>query len=173
MTDQLPPASLSEESSSPLGGSLHDIAKEDSTEEIASAVETVVRNAQKLSREQISYLLDALTLFVPREKQIEYSADFDFAEEVGQQIAAVRAMREKVMDPSGQIKDEYSARDVKEVLASSTTLLSTLMRFHEKIVSIDRQRAIEQATVEAIRSLPDEQQEKFFSVLEDQLQKIR
>ena len=64
------------------------------------------------------------------------------------------------------------AREVKEVVTASNTLLQTLMKTHSKVLSYDRQRAIEEATVETMKALPDEERATFFSLLEANLAAI-
>jgi len=101
-----------------------------------------------------------------------YGANFDLAEEVNEQIKAVRALRDMIMDENGQIKDGHTPRDAKELISSSNTLLGSLMRFHDKIINQNRMRLVEQATVEAVKTLPEEQQEVFFETLQKGLDKV-
>ena len=101
-----------------------------------------------------------------------YGADFDLADEVNEQIKAVRALRQTIMDDSGTIREGVQARDVKEMVSSSNTLLGSLMRFHDKIINQDRMRLVEKATIEAVKTLPEEQQEIFFDTLQKGLDAI-
>ena len=104
----------------------------------------------------------------------EYGADFDLVQEMNDQIRVVRALRNKVIDPeTGAIKGDHSARDAKELIGSSNTMLASLMKFHDKIVNQDRVRAIEHATIEVVKTLPKESQEKFFEALEQALAAIK
>jgi hypothetical protein len=105
------------------------------------------------------------------QERVEYGPDFDVGEEVRLQIAAVRAMRESVM-PGGKVRAGVPTREMKEVVTASSTLLTTLLKTHEKIMSYDRQRAIEEATVEMVKTLSDEDQKLFFSRLEEALDAI-
>jgi len=104
-------------------------------------------------------------------EQVEYNASFDLKDEVQAQIQAVRAMREAVM-PNGVVRAGTPAREVKEVVTASSTLLNTLMKMHERVMSFDRSRAIEEAVTTTIRTLPDDQQKMFFTALEDNLSAI-
>ena len=148
--------------------STEELEREDDLEEVARSVELVVRNAHRLDDRQINLLVDSLSLFASKDV-VDFNSGFDLSEEIGRQIAMVRALRDMVLDPTWRIREEYSARDAKEVISSASTLLTTLMRFHEKIVQIDRQKAIEVATIEAIKTLPEEVQERFFGKLEELL----
>ena len=103
--------------------------------------------------------------------KVEYNASFDIKEEIQAQIVAVRALRNSVM-PGGVVRPGLPAREIKEAVSASSTLLSSLMKHHEKVLSMDRQRAIELAVTDAVRSLPDEQRETFFSLLEENLSAI-
>lgn len=103
----------------------------------------------------------------------QYGADFDLAGEVNEQIKAVRALRSMVISEDGKIADGYTARDAKELIASANTLLGSLMKFHDKIINQNRMRLIEQAAIEAVKTLPEEQQELFFTKLQEGLDKIQ
>jgi hypothetical protein len=101
----------------------------------------------------------------------EYGADFDLGYEVQMQIMAVRAMRNAIM-PGGVVRVGTPAREIKEVVTASSTLLNTLMKTHERIMSLDRQRAIEEAVTTSIQTLPDEQKKQFLATLEENLSAI-
>ena len=105
------------------------------------------------------------------QEKVEYGPDFDMGEEVRMQIAAVRAMRESVM-PNGVVRAGVPTREMKEVVTASSTLLTTLLRTHEKVMSYDRQRAIEQATVAVVQELSEEYKKVFFERLEEALDAI-
>jgi len=123
-----------------------------------------------LRPDQILRLYTLAASLAPRE-DVEYGADFDLKDEVQAQIMAVRAMRDAVM-PGGRVRQGVPAREVKEVVTASSTLLNTLLKMHEKVLSFDRQRAIEEAVTDTIRTLPDEQQKLFMTALEDNLSRI-
>jgi len=103
-----------------------------------------------------------------------YGADVDLSEEVNSQIRVVRSLRNLIMDPeTGAIKEGYTPRDAKELIGSSNTMLSSLMKFHDKIINQERLRATEQATIEAVKDLPQESQDKFFAKLEEALKAVK
>lgn len=158
--------------------------------EVVYAVNQVLEatKTQILSHQQVQLLVECLTSHYSDyfkgataslsnvedsfENDPKYGAEFDLSDEVNQQIRAVRALRNHVLDESGNIKDGSGPRDVKEMIASSNTLLSSLMKFHDKIINQNRMRLIEQATVEAVKTLPTENQEIFFQKLQEGLDKI-
>ena len=105
------------------------------------------------------------------ENKVEYNASFNLQEEVQAQIMAVRALRNSVM-PGGKVRPGLPAREIKETITASSTLLNTLLKTHEKILSLDRARCIEEAVTTTIRTLPDEQQKIFFAQLEANLAAI-
>lgn len=158
------------------------------SKEIICSIDQVLEAANNLilSDQQLRLLSDTLTSTYPtyfvaangasanlRAEDPEYGAAFSLADEVNAQIRMVRALRATILDEDGAIIQGSSARDAKEVISSSSTLLTSLMKFHEKIINQDRMRLIEQATIEAIKTLPDEQQEKFFSYLSEKLEMIK
>jgi hypothetical protein len=104
--------------------------------------------------------------------EVEYGPDFDIGDEVRMQIVAVRAMRRSVMTDGGVVRVGVPARELKEVVTASNTLLQTLMKTHDKIMSYDRQRAIEEAVVETMHSLPDDKRIQFMEQLETNLSQI-
>ena len=125
--------------------------------------------SDSLTPEQVSRLW--IILQGKAEQDTEYGPDFDMGAEVRMQIAAVRAMRNSVM-PGGVARAGVPVREMKEVVTASSTLLTTLLRTHEKVMSYDRQRAIEEATVAAVQTLPDEAKALFFKQLEEALEAI-
>ena len=132
-------------------------------------VSTIEAMADELSEEEIARLWTVLA--GRAEAGVDYGPEFDMGKEVEMQILAVRAMRNSIM-PGGIVRPGTPAREVKEVVTASSTLLTTLLKTHEKIMSYDRQRAIEEATVEVIKTLPDEQRDQFFKLLEESLSAI-
>jgi hypothetical protein len=136
--------------------------------ELDEHISTIEMMADELSEEEIARLWAVLQA---RVQTVEYGAEFDINEEVQMQIMAVRAMRDSIM-PGGRMRVGVPAREMKEVVTASSTLLNTLLRTHEKILNYDRQRAIEEATIEAISTLPDENKELFFKALGENLSAI-
>ena len=139
--------------------------------DLTDPVHSILETPEALTNEQVSALLRALVPFSGT--TIEYGADFDMKEIIQEQLQLVRAMRNSVLTEEGHRLPGVTARDLKEVVSASTTLTTTLMKSHEKIMNYDRQRAIEEATVAAIRKLPEEAQGAFFTVLEEKLGEIR
>jgi len=88
--------------------------------------------------------------------QISYGAEYDIKVEIEGLINAVRAMQDSVMI-NGQIRPGITPREMREVVASTTTLLTLLVKTHEKFMGFDRQRALEVATIETLRQLGGEE----------------
>jgi len=138
--------------------------------ELSEQVEIIASSPDSLTDEQVAVLWGAIQHRLG--DSVEYGADFDLAAEVESQIAMVRAMRRNVITDAGTVLPGVAARELKEVVSASTTLLSTLTKSHEKILSFDRMRSIETATVAAIKELPPERQALFFETLESRLSDI-
>ncbi len=139
--------------------------------ELDGYIELIETMADDLRDDQVGRLWTVLAERAPGEAAVKYGADFDLKEEVQAQIQAVRAMRNAIM-PGGIVRQGTPAREIKEVVTASSTLLTTLMKMHEKVMSFDRSRAIEEAVTETMKTLPDEKQKMFFSLLEENLSAI-
>ena len=104
-------------------------------------------------------------------EKVVYDASFNLRDEVQAQIACVRALRESVL-PGGVVRAGLAAREIKEAVTASSTLLSTLMKTHKDILSLDRARCIEEAVSETIKTLSDEDRATFMKKLEENLSAI-
>ena len=89
--------------------------------------------------------------------KVEYGANYDIREEIQSLISAVRAMRGTVMDEHGQIKQGVSAKDLKETITSMTSLMNLLMKSHKEVMTFDRHRALEQATIDTLKEMGGEE----------------
>jgi len=86
---------------------------------------------------------------------VEYGANYDITAEVEGLITAVRAMQNSVMTPEGRMRQDVTPREMKEVVTSTTSLMNLLMKSHEKLMTFDRQRRLEQSTVDILRLMGD------------------
>lgn len=98
-----------------------------------------------------------------------YGADFDLAQEVGEQIKAVRAIRQQVMNTDGSVAEGMTPRDMKEVVSSGTTLLSSLMKFHKEVINMDRLRKLEQAIIDVLMEEDEDLKNRVVAKLEERL----
>lgn len=89
--------------------------------------------------------------------KVEYGANYDIREEIQSLISAVRAMRGTVMEDNGQIKAGVSAKDLKETITSMTSLMNLLMKSHKEVMTFDRHRALEQATIDTLKEMGGEE----------------
>lgn len=90
-------------------------------------------------------------------EKVEYGANYDIRDEIQSLISAVRAMRGTVMEEDGSIKVGVSAKDVKETITSMTSLMNFLMKSHKEVMTFDRHRALEQATIDTLKELGGEE----------------
>lgn len=134
------------------------------------AVEEILNHPDALTDEQLTDLHAILQHYLP--EAVHYGADFDFTQEITAQITSIRALRLKVMRPNGTLKEDVTTREAKEVITASASLLQQLMKHHDKIQNFERQRAIEEATTQAIKTLPSEVQQKFFDTLKELLTRL-
>lgn len=138
-------------------------------------VNTLLTHRHYLSQAQVDRIARALRIDVeesaPRQAAgMEYGADFDMAYEVQQQITAVRAIRDHVMDSRGRLREGITARDAKEVVTSGSTLLSSLMKFHSSVVNMERLRLLERAVVEVLREEDDDLRDRVLTRLAQRLE---
>jgi len=153
--------------------------------ELVNAVNLICESANTgvLSNQQVELLAHTLPEAYPEAfegqgagasvEDPNYGADFDMSVEVNDQIRTVRALRAMVINENGTIKTGYTARDAKELISASGTLLGSLMKFHDKIINQSRMRMVEQATIEVIKTLPEDSQVKFFETLKIKLEAIK
>ena len=61
---------------------------------------------------------------------------------------------------------------MKEVVTSTTSLMTLLMKAHDKLMTFDRMRAIEQSTVDILRQMGGEEiVENFVKMMEERLER--
>lgn len=136
--------------------------------DVTPLIEQLVLYKAFVSEEQAKTLYDLVSGILPEAKD-QYDANFNFTEEINEQIKAIRAMRGAVIEPSGKVVQGASVREIKEVVTASSTLLQTLLKTHEQVQSFERQRAIETAVIKLVRGLSEEAQAEFFKTLEEEL----
>lgn len=127
-----------------------------------------------LSEDQLRELTEELlSLGVVKqsdEDEIVYDAQFDLGKEIELQLRTVHALRRKVMI-NNRLRSGATTKEVKDVVSTTTTMLNALMKHHEKMLSMDRQRALESATISVLKELGDEAMiNKFFELMERALQ---
>lgn len=132
--------------------------------------EGLIEHVNELKEDIAMRLMEALMERFPAAEREAYGAGFNMMTEVTDQIVALRALRTRVLTDTGLVRAGVTARELKEVVAASNSMLQTLMKTHERIVNYDRMRAIEEATIEAIKELPDEVKQQFFAKLEQLLE---
>lgn len=142
---------------------------------VAAALNTFITDyLPKLSKDEIIRLRDALPpwAFMKSADVQQYGADFSMEKEIGLQISAVQALREHVF-PNGIMRHDANVREAKDVLATCNQMVKTMMDSHEKIQNMERMRAVETATVDAMLELSEEQRKRFLELLEIRLARIK
>jgi hypothetical protein len=100
---------------------------------------------------------------------VVYDANFSMAEEIQSQIMAVRAVRNKIMNADGSLSRDITTREAKEVVSSGSTLLTTLMKFHEKVQNMERLRLLETAVVEVLEGVDEDVRDQVLHRMEEKL----
>lgn len=125
-----------------------------------------------LTQEQLRILIGKLPVDLMDEAGGQaYDANFSVADELTLQIQAVKALRQHVF-PNGRFNQDGSVREAKEVLTTCNQMIRTLMDSHERIMNLERMRAIEAATLEALAEVSDDMKEQFLVRLEKKLAEI-
>lgn len=116
--------------------------------------------------------IDSMGLVPRDDAEVAYGANYDITIEIQGLIDSVRAMRNSVMDDRGRMREGITPREMKEVVTSTTSLMNLLMKSHEKLMSFERARALEQATVDILRDLGGEEiVSQFVEMMEARLEK--
>lgn len=105
--------------------------------------------------QQLMARIGTLELLDNSDVDVVYGANYDITTEIESLITSVRAMQNSVRTPGGQMRDDVTPREMKEVITSATGLMNLLMKSHEKLMSFDRMRRLEQSTIEVLQKLGD------------------
>lgn len=144
--------------------------------ELGELVRRVVQFKEQFTDSQIQEIHDAIRPHLKSAAAAEqnmYDSNFSIADEINELLITSRAMRRSVMTDSGEIQADISTREVKEVLSSSTTLINSLMKSHEKVMSMERFRSVEAATIETLLEVGDQGLvDKFVEILTTKLDVI-
>ena len=94
------------------------------------------------------------------EKPVENVADL--TKEIQELVNFIKVVRKRVAAKG----DTATAREIKDMIQASSSLFTMLTKMNEEITNQNRLRKIEDASIQAIRTLPEEQQQLFFTRLE-------
>jgi len=121
--------------------------------------------------EKLLLRLKSLELLNNKVEGVVYGADYDMKSEVENLITAARALKNSVMYPNGDIRPGITPREMKEVVTSTSSLISLLMKSHEQLMNFDRQRILEQSTVDVLREMGGEEiVSRFVKMMEERLE---
>lgn len=161
-----------------MGGYQDKLGEPQLEQDIDASVRYLLQHAAYVSAEQWARLERIGARFAPVPVVAEaepvsiYGADFSLANELESQIRAVRAVRERVIDSRGQLQDDITTREAKEVIASGSTLLGTLMKYHEKVVNMERMRLLEQSVIEVLEEEDEEVKDRVLMKMEEKLENM-
>jgi hypothetical protein len=80
--------------------------------------------------------------------------DVNLEREINEQLRMLRRMRTKLAEGDRAGSDHsITFRDIKEVISACSTVTNSLMRFHKDAKTIERGRAVEEATIAAIEEV--------------------
>jgi hypothetical protein len=93
-----------------------------------------------------------------------FDQNFSIADELTSQIQAVQALRQHVF-PGGHFKIDGSVKEAKEVLTTCNQMTKTLIDAHERVMNMERFRAVEGATLDVLADMNDELKNTFLQRL--------
>jgi hypothetical protein len=100
---------------------------------------------------------------------VDYDAAYDMRNEMEMMLSTCRAMRNHVLD-GDRVRDGIAFRDLKDFMTSVSSMMSTMMKNHEKLMTMDRHRAVEQATIQVLKEIGGEDTiDRFILLMEDKL----
>lgn len=134
-------------------------------EELDVAVETILNHADEMSPDQLKDVM----VIVEGHLQQRGDRAFTLTEEIAQNMRIIRKLRAEFFTASGARKTDTSMREMKDILTSLNTFEQTIGKLQGMADFQDRIRIVEKATAEALKALPEETQEEFFLLLEDNL----
>ena len=135
------------------------------TSSVDGAISVIAMSVDSLSRDHIHTLLSILP---EREGSAPESA-YDFSRELSEQMQLVKALRRSVLNPNGTFNSNTTARETKEAVTAATSLMQTIIRHQNNMQNFERQSAMEQAVIIAMREAPEDIRNLFFETLEKEL----
>lgn len=102
--------------------------------------------------------------------ELETSGDpmLDLRAQLGEQMKLLQILRQNVAKKASKL----SSRDLKDLVNTTNSVFSMLVRLDDTILNQDRARKLEAAVVETVKSLSEDQQAVFFQKFEDNLQNV-
>jgi hypothetical protein len=82
-----------------------------------------------------------------------YDEKFKLSDEVSSLVNMVRAIRNRAFPDGTHLDPDLSISEAKDVLSMTNTTIATLMKSHEKLVNMERFRAMEVATIDTLNAL--------------------
>jgi hypothetical protein len=121
-------------------------------------ITTLLTYASALTTDQVERLLEGLgRVFqfdepaAARAAVSTESGSFDVAGEVHEQIRALKALRQAIIEGNGRLRDGVTAREAQALIQSAATVVSLLVKYQKEFLNQDRQRRLEQAVIEVLR----------------------
>jgi hypothetical protein len=129
---------------------------------IDSALEALRQNQRAMTAEQKASLLALMP---------ESAETFDVHQEIASQYTLIRAIRNELVDVRGYLKQDFDSRTAKELITAVTSFTSLYLKSQEALDKDKQMLLIEQAFVETVKSMPPEDQDRFYAELERRMGK--
>lgn len=132
------------------------------TEDLDAAVELVLLGADKLLPEQLKQLDVILSQYLEGRND----KPLTLFEQMMQMRKTLQKLNDNLFDPNGRAKAAVGTKDVKDGISSIATLTKMLADLEEQVYTSERARRIESVLIQTLKSLPDSDQQTFFTLLE-------
>lgn len=140
-----------------------------SIDELLEALET---HKRFMTDAQVYTLAQMVRTMAPEEADPEALVPADqvmngLMNEIQQQLQYVTKLRQSITTRTS------SSQEVKNMVQATSSLFTMLTKMNTEITNQDRLRKVELATIEAIKTLPELNQQEFFTELERLLEHVK
>ena len=104
-------------------------------------------------------------------KDKDRDLEFNLSEQMKEQLSLLSAIKEAALAPDGSLN--VSLREAATLLSATDRVMNTIAKLSDQLKSDKRLKVIEEATIELVKKLPEEQQNWFFAELHKKLAGIK
>lgn len=130
-----------------------------------AAVDAVLRQADLLSSAQLNDLMRMCDAHL----QDHGERTLTLTEELNQTKRIIRQMKSEFFNKNGSRKGQTTTRELKEILSTMNTLTTTIGKLEALGEEQDRNRVLEKCVAVCMKEMPEDLQERFFTMMEDHL----
>jgi hypothetical protein len=142
------------------------------SEEDSARLRNLLLDEDEEVRNQAQYLLQEE---IDSEGFEDYGPNFSMERELNEQLKLIRKMRMSVRYAGVEV----DMKERKEVISACNSFFSSLMKYHEKVVNLERLRLVEQALVKSVKQFSEQSEDReqvyrdFIDILKSNLEGIK